>query len=276
MTASGVAGASFSARDIRVDFGGLVACDLDELDVSGGQLLAVIGPNGAGKTTLLNALVGLVPVTGNSSVELRHSDGELIQLAGRRTEAITRAGVARTFQGLGLIQDLTAFENLLLARFTRQRSGVFASMLRTPRMLAEERRESQYVDQLLHEADLVGVRDAQARHLPYGIQKRLDLLRALALEPSVLLLDEPMAGLTHGEKAVMRDEIERTVKARQLPLLMVEHDMNIVMGMADAVLVMVNGTRLMTDVPAIVSRDPRVIEAYLGPDSIDHDGGSRR
>jgi branched-chain amino acid transport system ATP-binding protein len=253
----------FTAEGIRVDFGGLCACNVDEVRVRPGELSAIIGPNGAGKTTFLNAVMGMVRAHRSGRVLLSGASGT-VDIMGWRPDKISRAGVSRTFQGLGLVQNLSAFDNLMLARYWRQRYSVIGAMLRSRRTLADERREAQGIDELLSEAGLESVRDVAARYLPYGVQKRIDLLRALALKPRVLLLDEPMAGLNREEKVVMSQDIRRVVTNDGIPVIMVEHDMSIVMSMASVIVVMVEGERIITGSPEVVRTDRRVITAYLG------------
>ena len=244
-------------RDLSVRFGGIRAVSGVSLAVGAGEILSIIGPNGAGKTTIFNVVTGLYrPTTGE--VRLR---GRPISLLPPYARA--QLGVARTFQNIRLFRDLTVGENVRVARHGRARAGLVASLLRTPGFRRERSETDARVAALL---EGVGLRDRSgelARNLPYGDQKRLELARALAVEPSVLLLDEPAAGMSTGEADALMALI-RGLRDRGLAIVLVEHHIRVVMGVSDRVFVLNHGERIAEGPPAAVRRDPAVIAAYLG------------
>ena len=244
-------------RDLSVRFGGIRAVSGVSLAVGAGEILSIIGPNGAGKTTIFNVVTGLYrPTTGE--VRLR---GRQISLLPPHARA--QLGVARTFQNIRLFRDLTVGENVRVARYGRARAGLLESLLRTPGFRRERSETDTRVAALL---EGVGLRDRSgelARNLPYGDQKRLELARALAVEPSVLLLDEPAAGMSTGEADALMALI-RGLRDRGLAIVLVEHHIRVVMGVSDRVFVLNHGERIAEGPPAAVRRDPAVIAAYLG------------
>ena len=244
-------------RDLSVRFGGIRAVSGVSLAVGAGEILSIIGPNGAGKTTIFNVVTGLYrPTTG----EVRLG-GRPISLLPPHARA--QLGVARTFQNIRLFRDLTVGENVRVARYGRARAGLLESLLRTPGFRRERSETDARVAALL---EGVGLRDRSgelARNLPYGDQKRLELARALAVEPSVLLLDEPAAGMSTGEADALMALI-RGLRDRGLAILLVEHHIRVVMGVSDRVFVLNHGERIAEGPPAAVRRDPAVIAAYLG------------
>ena len=244
-------------RDLSVRFGGIRAVSGVSLAVGAGEILSIIGPNGAGKTTIFNVVTGLYrPTVGE--VRLR---GRPISLLPPHARA--QLGVARTFQNIRLFRDLTVGENVRVARYGRARAGLLESLLRTPGFRRERSETDARVAALL---EGVGLRDRSgelARNLPYGDQKRLELARALAVEPSVLLLDEPAAGMSTGEADALMALI-RGLRDRGLAILLVEHHIRVVMGVSDRVFVLNHGERIAEGPPAAVRRDPAVIAAYLG------------
>ena len=244
-------------RDLSVRFGGIRAVSGVSLAVGAGEILSIIGPNGAGKTTIFNVVTGLYrPTTG----EVRLG-GRPISLLPPHARA--QLGVARTFQNIRLFRDLTVGENVRLARYGRARAGLLESLLRTPGFRRERSETDARVAALL---EGVGLRDRSgelARNLPYGDQKRLELARALAVEPSVLLLDEPAAGMSTGEADALMALI-RGLRDRGLAIVLVEHHIRVVMGVSDRVFVLNHGERIAEGPPAAVRRDPAVIAAYLG------------
>jgi branched-chain amino acid transport system ATP-binding protein len=244
-------------RDLSVRFGGIRAVSGVSLAVGAGEILSIIGPNGAGKTTIFNVVTGLYrPTTG----EVRLG-GRPISLLPPHARA--QLGVARTFQNIRLFRDLTVGENVRVARYGRARAGLLESVLRTPGFRRERSETDARVAALL---EGVGLRDRSgelARNLPYGDQKRLELARALAVEPSVLLLDEPAAGMSTGEADALMALI-RGLRDRGLAILLVEHHIRVVMGVSDRVFVLNHGERIAEGPPAAVRREPAVIAAYLG------------
>ena len=246
-----------AVRDLTVRFGGVRAVSGVSLAVRPGEILSIIGPNGAGKTTIFNVVTGLYRPTAGD-VRLR---GQAITALAPHARA--RLGVARTFQNIRLFRELTVGENVRVARYGRARVGLAGALLRTPAFRREREETDRAVDALLESVGLRGRGDELARSLPYGDQKRVELARALAAEPSVLLLDEPAAGMSTGEADALMALI-RSLRDRGLAILLVEHHIRVVMTVSDRVAVLNHGELIAEGPPAAVRRDPAVIAAYLG------------
>jgi len=245
---------------LSISFGGLVALSGVDLAVGAGQIFALIGPNGAGKTTVFNVITGLYrPSAGRVSF-----DGhDLLSLA---PHAVACLGVARTFQNTEVFRGLSALDNVLIGEHAHLAGGVVAAALGLPRVRREEARARARARALLARVGLADVASLDAAGLPLGFQKRLELARALALEPRLLLLDEPAGGLNPTETQSLMELIRRLRDDAKLTILLVEHNMELVMGVSDRVAVLHYGKKLAEATPGEVGRDPAVIEAYLGAD----------
>ncbi|MFE4951670.1 ABC transporter ATP-binding protein [Leifsonia sp. NPDC056665] len=244
-------------RNLTVKFGGLLALDDVSFDIRRGEILGLIGPNGAGKTTCFNAMTGVYkPTSGDVLLE-----GQSIK--GQKQHRITRLGLARTFQNIRLFGEMTALENVVVGLDARHRTSVPGALLRLPRHTREEKSSIERGMALLEFVGIAEHAGDLSRSLPYGSQRRLEIARALATDPKVLCLDEPAAGFNPAEKEDLMDLI-RTIRADGYTVLLIEHDMKLVMGVTDRIVVLEFGRKLADDVPQEIRNDPRVIAAYLG------------
>jgi len=244
-------------NNLSMKFGGLLAIDDVTFHINRGEILGLIGPNGAGKTTTFNAMTGVYkPTRGQILLEGK-------SLVGLAQHKITRAGLARTFQNIRLFGEMTALENVIVGLDARHKTSVPGALIRSPRHYREE---STAVDRALALLEFVGIADSAqqlSRHLPYGHQRRLEIARALATDPKLLCLDEPAAGFNPAEKDDLMDLI-RAIRADGYTVLLIEHDMRLVMGVTDRIVVLEFGKKIADGTPEVVRNDQRVISAYLG------------
>jgi len=249
---------ALQADNISVKFGGLVAVDDVSFDIPTGGVVSLIGPNGAGKTTFFNVLTGLYkPTSGTVTFDNKN-------ITAKPPHKIAQAGVARTFQNIRLFGLMTAEENVMVAMHSHLKSGIISTILGTKKQRTEERESKKTARELLDFVGIGNTADQFARNLSYGDQRRLEVARALALKPKVLLLDEPTAGMNPQESKTFVDFVYRVRDEKDVSILLIEHDMSVVMKVSERITVLDRGQKIAEGTPAEIKSNKRVIEAYLG------------
>ena len=250
---------------VTMQFGGVIAVNDLNIVVKEHEIIALIGPNGAGKTTAFNDITGVYTPT-KGRVLYTKANGQEIDITGKKPSEIAQLGIARTFQNIRLFKDLSVYENVLIAKHLHLKSNFVSATFRLPGYKKEEEAMRADVERLLKEVKLWDVRNEKASSLPYGKQRYLEIVRALATEPQLLLLDEPAAGMNPKETAELTDFIRQIRDRFQLTIFMIEHHMDLVMEISDRIYVLDFGTTIATGDPAAIQNNERVIKAYLGED----------
>ncbi len=251
-------------RQLCMDFGGLRAIDNLDLFIRRGEIVALIGPNGAGKTTVFNCLTGIYKPTAGEMLARSPKTGEARRLNGLKPNQVTASGLARTFQNIRLFGNMTVLENIMIGRHCRTSAGISGAILRNPGTREEEKRIVQDSYEVLKKIGLSRYVNDYAKNLPYGAQRRLEIARAMATEPFLLLLDEPAAGMNPQETDELNDLIIGIREEEGITIFLIEHDMKLVMSLSDRIYVVDYGKKIAEGRPAEIKHNPAVIKAYLG------------
>lgn len=256
---------ALDVQKLTMDFGGLRALNGASLQVKDGDIVALIGPNGAGKTTFFNCITGLYRPTGGA-IFISPPGGKRERISGLKVHDVTKRGLARTFQNIRLFSNMTVLENVMLGRHCRSSAGILGAVLRGPKTRREEKDIARRSYAILEKMGLADAANLPAKNLPYGAQRRLEIARALATEPFLLLLDEPAAGMNPQETRELERLIRRIRDEEHISILLIEHDMKLVMSLCDRVTVLDYGQKIAEGTPREIRENPVVIKAYLGED----------